>query len=191
MDDYRNRQAGVEHGAEEWADLKQIRRTLTDKEETKNTFFSENVAVANERLSNQNMLIVGGSGSYKTTSIVTRNLHLAAMTNVFLDIKGELLRKNGNYLKAHGVAVKSLNFINMLESDRWNPFNYIHSEKDLVKIITNLQESVKPPDAMKGEPFWDEATGLYLMSLFAYEWFRQEEEKKNILSTIGLQRCRG
>ena len=107
-----------------------------------------------------------------------RNLQLAAMTNVFLDIKGELLRKNGNYLKEHGIAVKSLNFINMEQSDRWNPFNYIHSEKDLVKIVTNLQESVKPPDAMKGEPFWDEASGLYLMSLFAYEWFRQEEEKK-------------
>lgn len=178
MDDYRNRQAGVEHGAEEWADLKQIRRTLTDKEETKNTLLSENVAVANERLSNQNMLVIGGSGTYKTTSIVMPNLHLAAMTNVFLDIKGELLRKNGNYLKAHGIVVKSLNFINMEQSDRWNPFNYIHSEKDLVKIVTNLQESVKPPDTMKGEPFWDEASGLYLMSLFAYEWFRQEEEKK-------------
>ena len=178
MDNYRNRQAGVEHGSEEWADLKQIRRTLTDKNETKNTLLSENVAVANDKLSNLNMLVVGGAGSYKTTSVVMRNLQLAAMTNVFLDIKGELLRKNGNYLKAHGIAVKSLNFINMEQSDRWNPFNYIHSEKDLVKIVTNLQESVKPPDAMKGEPFWDEASGLYLMSLFAYEWFRQEEEKK-------------
>lgn len=178
MDNYRNRQAGVEHGAEEWADLKQIRRTLTDKDETKNTLLSENVSVANDKLSNLNMLVVGGAGSYKTTSVVMRNLQLAAMTNVFLDIKGELLRKNGNYLKAHGIAVKSLNFINMEQSDRWNPFNYIHSEKDLVKIVTNLQESVKPPDAMKGEPFWDEASGLYLMSLFAYEWFRQEEEKK-------------
>lgn len=178
MDNYRNRQAGVEHGSEEWADLKQIRRTLTDKDETKNTLLSENVAVANDKLSNLNMLVVGGAGSYKTTSVVMRNLQLAAMTNVFLDIKGELLRKNGNYLKAHGIAVKSLNFINMEQSDRWNPFNYIHSEKDLVKIVTNLQESVKPPDAMKGEPFWDEASGLYLMSLFAYEWFRQEEEKK-------------
>lgn len=178
MDNYRNRQAGVEHGSEEWADLKQIRRTLTDKDETKNTLLSENVAVANDKLSNLNMLVVGGAGSYKTTSVVMRNLQLAAMTNVFLDIKGELLRKNGNYLKAHGIAVKSLNFINMEQSDRWNPFNYIHSEKDLVKIVTNLQESVKPPDAMKGEPFWDEASGLYLMSLFSYEWFRQEEEKK-------------
>ena len=178
MDNYRNRQAGVEHGAEEWADLKQIRRILTDKDETKNTLLSENVAVANDKLSNLNMLVVGGAGSYKTTSVVMRNLQLAAMTNVFLDIKGELLRKNGNYLKEHGIAVKSLNFINMEQSDRWNPFNYIHSEKDMVKIVTNLQESVKPPDAMKGEPFWDEASGLYLMSLFAYEWFRQEEEKK-------------
>ena len=60
MDNYRNRQAGVEHGAEEWADLKQIRRILTDKDETKNTLLSKNVAVANDKLSNLNMLVVGG-----------------------------------------------------------------------------------------------------------------------------------
>ena len=55
---------------------------------------------------------------------------------------------------------------------------YIRDEVGLVKLITNLQESVKPPDAMKGEPFWDQAVSLYLMSLFSYEWLRQEREKK-------------
>ena len=95
-----------------------------------------------------------------------------------LDIKGELLRKTGNYLKEKHIAVKVLNLINPEESDRWNPFVYIRDEVGLVKLITNLQESVKPPDAMKGEPFWDQAVSLYLMSLFSYEWLRQEREKK-------------
>ena len=178
MDYYRNRQMGVEYGSEQWADLKQIQRNLGNKDQTKNTLLSKNVAVDNGKLSNMNLLILGGSGSYKSTSIVIPNLLLASMTNVVLDIKGELLRKTGNYLKEKHIAVKVLNLINPEESDRWNPFVYIRDEVGLVKLITNLQESVKPPDAMKGEPFWDQAVSLYLMSLFSYEWLRQEREKK-------------
>ena len=169
---------GVEYGSEQWADLKQIQRNLGNKDQTKNTLLSKNVAVDNGKLSNMNLLILGGSGSYKSTSIVIPNLLLASMTNVVLDIKGELLRKTGNYLKEKHIAVKVLNLINPEESDRWNPFVYIRDEVGLVKLITNLQESVKPPDAMKGEPFWDQAVSLYLMSLFSYEWLRQEREKK-------------
>ena len=178
MDYYRNRQIGVEYGSEQWADIKQIQRILMNKDETKNTLLSQNVAVDNGKLSNMNMLVIGNSGSYKSTSLVIPNALLASMTNVFLDIKGELLRKTGRYLENQGVAIKVFNLINPEESDRWNPFVYIRDEVGLVKLITNLQESVKPPDAMKGEPFWDQAVSLYLMSLFSYEWLRQEREKK-------------
>jgi type IV secretion system protein VirD4 len=178
MDYYRNRQIGVEYGSEQWADIKQIQRTLMNKEETKNTLLSQNVAVDNGKLSNMNMLVIGNSGSYKSTSLVIPNALLASMTNVFLDIKGELLRKTGKYLQNQGVTIKVFNLINPEESDRWNPFVYIRDEVGLVKLITNLQEAVKPPDAMKGDPFWDQAVSLYLMSLFSYEWLRQEREKK-------------
>ena len=178
MDYYRNRQVGVEYGSEQWADIKQIQRILMNKDETKNTLLSQNVAVDNGKLSNMNMLVIGNAGSYKSTSLVIPNALLASMTNVFLDIKGELLRKTGRYLENQGVAIKVFNLINPEESDRWNPFVYIRDEVGLVKLITNLQESVKPPDAMKGEPFWDQAVSLYLMSLFSYEWLRQEREKK-------------
>ena len=178
MDYYRNRQIGVEYGSEQWADIKQIQRILTNKDETKNTLLSQNVAVDNGKLSNMNMLVIGNSGSYKSTSLVIPNALLASMTNVLLDIKGDLLRKTGRYLENQGVAIKVFNLINPEESDRWNPFVYIRDEVGLVKLITNLQESVKPPDAMKGEPFWDQAVSLYLMSLFSYEWLRQEREKK-------------
>lgn len=178
MDYYRNRQIGVEYGSEQWADIKQIQRILMNKDETKNTLLSQNVAVDNGKLSNMNMLVIGNSGSYKSTSLVIPNALLASMTNVFLDIKGELLRKTGRYLENQGVAIKVFNLINPEESDRWNPFVYIRDEVGLVKLITNLQEAVKPPDAMKGDPFWDQAVSLYLMSLFSYEWLRQEREKK-------------
>lgn len=83
------------------------------------------------------------------------------------------------------------NLINPEESDRWNPFVYIRDEVGLVKLITNLQEAVKPPDAMKGDPFWDQAVSLYLMSLFSYEWLRQEREKKSIRNNIRRPHCHG
>ena len=191
MDYYRNRQMGVEYGSEQWADLKQIQRNLMNKDQTKNTLLSKNVAVDNGKLSNMNLLILGGSGSYKSTSLVIPNILLASMTNVVLDIKGELLRKTGNYLKEKHIAVKVLNLINPEESDRWNPFVYIRDEVGLVKLITNLQESVKPPDAMKGEPFWDQAVSLYLMSLFSYEWLRQEREKKEHPEQYQALHCHG
>ena len=176
---YRNTHFGAENGTERWADVKKMSKILRDKDELKNTYLSENVAVSNSALSNMNMLVIGGSGSYKTTSVVIPNLLMAACTNVILDIKGDLLRKHGNYLKKHGITVKSINFINMEESDRWNPFAYIEKETDLIKLITNMQAAVKPPDAMKGDPFWDDGCALYLQAMFYYEWLMAKEEKRS------------
>lgn len=125
-----------------------------------------------------NMLIIGGSGSYKSTSIVTPNILKANCTNVILDIKGDLLKKYGNYLKSKGITVKSFNLKNPLESDRYNPFRYINDSSDLVSLITNMQTAVKPPDAFKGDPFWDDGVALYLQAMFFYEWLEAKEQKR-------------
>lgn len=189
---YRNTHFGAENGTEQWANVKKLSKLLRDKNDLKNTYLSKNIAVSNSALSNMNMLVIGGSGSYKTTSVVVPNLLMAACTNVFLDIKGDLLRKHGNYLKAHGITVKSINFINMEESDRWNPFGYIEKETDLIKLITNIQAAVKPPDAMKGDPFWDDGCALYLQAMFYYEWLQSKEEGRsgsmnNILRLVNME----
>lgn len=176
---YRNTHFGAENGTEQWADVKKLSKTLRDKDELKNTYLSENIAVSTGALSNMNALVIGGAGSFKTTSVVVPNLLIAAFTNIFLDIKGDLLRKYGNYMKAHGITVKSLNLINMEESDRWNPFAYIEKETDLIRLITNMQAAVKPPDAMKGDPFWDDGVALYLQAMFYYEWLQSKEEHRN------------
>lgn len=176
---YRNTQFGKENGTEEWADVKQMSKSLRDKDEDKNTYLSEHIAVSDTALSNKNVIVLGGPGTYKSTSLVMPNLLRAACTNVFLDIKGELLRKNGNYLKEQGVTIKVLNFIHPEESDRWNPFAYIKREVDLIRLITVLQASVKPPDAMKGDPFWDDGSALYLQAMFYHEWLQAKEEKRN------------
>ena len=193
LDQNRNYHFGVENGSEQWADVKKLSKTLRDpKNKQNNTYLSENIAVANDALSNMNMLVLGGSGSYKTTSVLTPNALLAGMTNVILDIKGDLLRKHGYYLKSHGVKVKSLNLINPEESDRYNPMAYLNTETDVIRLITNLQASVKPPDAMKGDPFWDDGVALYLQAMFFHEWLTAKEEKRkptfnNILILVNME----
>ena len=80
----------------------------------------------------------------------------------------------------------------MEESDRWNPFGYIEKETDLIKLITNIQAAVKPPDAMKGDPFWDDGCALYLQAMFYYEWLQSKEEGRsgsmnNILRLVNME----
>lgn len=192
LDQYRNYQFGIENGSEQWGDIKQLSKSLRDPEEEKNTYLSKNIAVSDTLLSNRNMLIIGGSGSYKTTSVLTPNILLASGTNVILDIKGDLLRKHGNYLKAHGVTVKSFNLINPEESDRYNPMAYLEKETDVIRLITNMQASVKPPDSAKGDPFWDDGVALYLQAMFFHEWLQAKEEERqptlnNILKLVNME----
>lgn len=193
LDQNRNYHFGVENGSEQWADVNKLSKTLRDsKNEKNNTYLSERIAVSNNALSNMNMLVIGGAGSYKTTSVLTTNLLLAGMTNVFLDIKGDLLRKHGNYLKEHGVKVKSFNLINPEESDRYNPMQYLQKETDVIRLITNMQASVKPPDAQKGDPFWDDGVALYLQAMFFHEWLTAKEENRkptlnNILKLVNME----
>lgn len=192
QDYYRNTHPGAEHGTEDWGNVKELTKSLRDKDEMKNTYLSKNIAIGDNVLSNKNILVIGGSGTYKTTSVLTPNLLMTACTNVILDIKGDLIRKHGNYLKSKGVTVKSLNLINPEESDRYNPFKYVEKETDIIKLITNIQASVKPPDAMKGDPFWDDGVALYLQAMFYHEWLQSKEEGRrptmnNILKLVNME----
>lgn len=103
-----------------------------------------------------------------------------------------LIKKYGNYLKQNGVVVKSLNLKNPLESDRFNPFLYIKNYSDLIGLITNIQNSVTPPDAQKGDPFWQDGVGLYMQSMFEYEWLESRREGRkasmnNILKLVNME----
>ena len=189
---YRNYHFDKEHGVAEWEDVKRADKKLRDPDEDRNTYLSENIAIGFDALSNMNLLVIGGSGSYKTTSVLTPNLLRANCSNIVLDIKGDLLKKHGRYLKEHGVTVKALNFKSPLESDRYNPFLYIQNDSDLIGLITNIQQSVKPPDAMQGEPFWEDGVGLYLQSMFEHEWLTSKEQGRrptmnNILKLVNME----
>ena len=109
---YRNYHFDAEHGTADWGDVRLMVKKLEDPDPMRNTIVSKNVKIGFDALSNMNMLIMGGSGSGKTTGIVIPNILLGNCTNVIMDIKGDLLKKYGNYLKQHGIVVKSLNLKN-------------------------------------------------------------------------------
>lgn len=158
---YRDFHPDQEHGVAEWADVAKTAKKLYGKGEEPITRLSKNITVNAKALPNMHILILGGSGDGKTTSLLIPNILLANMTNIILDVKGDLLKNYGGYLKEKkNVTVKSLNFKDMLQSDRYNPFVYIDNYTDMVELITNIQTSVKPPDAQKGDPFWDDGVGL-------------------------------
>ena len=188
----RNFHFNKEYGSEEWATPGSLKR-IRNKDDRKNRILSKNVSVSMEGvLSNNNMFIIGSSGSYKTNAVVTPNLLKAANHYIVLDVKGELQYKFGHYLQEKGYTIRSLNLKNPEKSDRYNPFLYIEKEEDLIRLITNLHEAVKKPDAMQGEPFWDDGVDLYLQAIFYYEWLEAMEESRvgsmnNILYLVNLE----
>ena len=189
---YRDYHFGQEHGTADWGEVSAMQKKLADPDPMRNTVISKNISIGFDALSNMNLLIIGGSGSGKTSGIVIPNILLANCTNVILDIKGDLIKKYGYYLKQQGVVVKSLNLKNPLESDRFNPFLYIKNYSDLIGLITNIQNSVTPPDAQKGDPFWNDGVGLYMQSMFEYEWLEAKREGRaptmnNILKLVNME----
>jgi len=192
---YRNFQTGREYGNEDWADVFEVDKRRRDPDPKKNRILSRNLAISlygDQKLSNNNMLVIGSSGTYKTNSVVTSNLLMAAANYIVLDVKGELMYKYGNYLAMQGYTIRSLNLKNPEKSDMYNPFEYIEKEEDLIRLITNIQDAVTPPDSAKGDPFWQSGPALYMQSLFYYEWYTKKEKGRvgnmnNILKLANME----
>ena len=109
MHRYRNFQTGMEYGTEDWADVAEVADRRRDPDPANNRILSRNLEIAlygDRKLSNNNMLVIGSSGTYKTTSVVTPNLLRAAANYIVLDVKGELMYKYGNYLKSKHYTIR-------------------------------------------------------------------------------------
>ena len=195
MDKMRNWQSHIAYGSEDWGDAEDITKRRANKDESYNRIISKNLRIDTQgkgKASNNNMVVVASSGKFKTTSVVVPNLLSGGANKIVLDVKGELMRDYGLYLKEKGCTIRCLNLKYPEQSDRYNPFEYIETEEDIIKLIANIQKSITPPDVMKGEPFWDEGVALYLQSLFYYEWWYAEKEGRtkefnNVLILVNLE----
>ena len=185
----RSMMPGREYGTARLATPKEVNKVIRDKDDGKNRILSQNVRMSlDTRLTklNNNVLIIGGSGSGKTFYEVKPNLMQRNSSFIITDPKGEILRSEGEMLKANGYNVKVINLLEMDKSDCYNPFVYLREETDVVKLVTNIMSNTTPKNATSSDPFWDKAEGLFLQSLFYYVWLECPIAKRNMATVMEL-----
>ena len=135
---------------------------------------------------NKNILVIGGSGSGKTRFFVKPNIMQMHSSYCVTDPKGTILIECGKMLEMNGYRIKALNTINFAKSMHYNPFAYIRSEKDILKLVNTIIMNTKGEGAQSGEDFWVKAERLYYTALIAYIWYEAPEEDQNFSMLIDL-----
>lgn len=169
-----NRRPGEEHGSAKWGVTSQIAKKYADHEEKfNNLIFSHTMRIglnAKKHRRNLNVLVVGGSGAGKTRFYAKPNIMQCNTSFIIADPKGEMLRSVAPLLLENGYDVKVFNLITPQNSDGYNPFTYIRTDEDVMRLITNLIQNTTPKNAQQNDPFWekseialDTALMLYLL----------------------------
>jgi type IV secretion system protein VirD4 len=184
-----NFMVGKEHGSAEWGKHGNIKPFL-DPNPEKNMLFTSKEGMSTDTrrtFRNNNVVIIGGSGSGKTRFYVKPNLMQCHSSYVITDPKGSLIHETGSMLEKNGYKVKIFNLVDFTKSDRYNFFEYIHDEKDILKLITNLITNTNGKDA-KGGDFWEKAETALLEALFAFVNMEAPKEERNIATVMELLR---
>ena len=182
---------GMEYGSARWGNAKDIEPFMAPK-------FSDNIILTKtERLMmsnrppdpknarNKNVLVVGGSGSGKTRFWLKPNLLQCHSSYVVTDPKGSIVVECGNALLKNGYKLKILNTINFSKSMHYNPFAYVHSEKDILKLVTTLMTNTKG-EGSGGDPFWEKSERLLLTALIAYLHYEAPVEEQNFATLLEM-----
>ena len=182
---------GMEYGSARWGTPKDIEPFMAPK-------FADNIILTKtERLMmsnrppdpknarNKNVLVVGGSGSGKTRFWLKPNLLQCHSSYVVTDPKGTIVLECGNVMLKNGYKVKILNTINFKKSMHYNPFAYVHSEKDILKLVTTLMTNTKG-EGSGGDPFWEKSERLLLTALIAYLHYEAPTEEQNFATLLEM-----
>ena len=135
---------------------------------------------------NKNVLVIGGSGSGKTRFFIKPNLMQMHSSYVVTDPKGTVLIECGKLLQKGGYIIKTFNTINFKKSMKYNPFEYIRSEKDILKLVNTLIANTKGEGEKSSEDFWVKAERLYYCALIGYIWYEAPDEEKNIITLLDM-----
>jgi len=188
---YRSLIPGLEYGSAKFADPKQVNEKLKDTDDSKNKILSENIRMSIDTRKtglNNNITVIGGSGAGKSFHFVLPNGMHAGTSMVFTDPKMELLNKLAPTLELKGYKILQLNLIDMDQSDGYNPFEYIRSDNDIIKLVTNMMKNTTPKGSSPSDPFWDNALSLYLQAIMSYVWYEcpKQGKKANIREMMNL-----
>ena len=183
---------GMEYGSARWGTAEDI-KPYTDP------VFENNIPLTQtERLTmnsrpkqpkyarNKNILVIGGSGSGKTRFFVKPSLMQMHSSYVVTDPKGTVLIECGKLLQRGGYRIKVLNTINFKKSMRYNPFAYLRSEKDILKLVNTIIANTKGDGEKSGEDFWVKAEKLYYTALIGYIWYEAPDEEKNFTTLLEM-----
>lgn len=183
---------GKEYGSARWGTAKDIEPYIDEKFEN-NILFTQT-----ERLTmsgrpknpkyarNKNVLVIGGSGSGKTRFFVKPNLMQMHSSYCVTDPKGTIVLECGKMLEDNGYEIKILNTINFKKSMKYNPFAYIRSEKDILKLVQTIIANTKGEGEKAGEDFWVKAEKLYYTALIGYIWYEAPKEEKNFKTLLEM-----
>lgn len=183
---------GIEYGSARWGTPEDIKPYIDED------FFSNILLTNTERLTmnsrpknpkfarNKNVLVIGGSGSGKTRFFVKPNIMQMHSSYVVTDPKSTLLIECGKMLQKGGYKIRSLNTINFKKSMHYNPFAYIRSEKDILKLVNVIIANTKGDGEKSGEDFWVKAERLLYCALIGYIYYEAPEEEKNFITLLDL-----
>ena len=183
---------GEEYGSARWGKPEDI-KPYTDPEFSNNVILTQTEFLTmNSRpkqpkyARNKNILVIGGSGSGKTRFFVKPNLMQMHSSYVVTDPKGTVLVECGKMLEKGGYVIKSLNTINFRKSMHYNPFAYIRSEKDILKLVNTIILNTKGDGDKSGEDFWVKAEKLYYTALIGYIWYEAPDHEKNFTTLLEM-----
>lgn len=187
----KNYRRGVEHGSAKWGDVHQICRKYRDKDYVQNLLLTQNFRMSLDcykHKRNLNVLVVGGSGAGKSRTYAIPNIMQCCLSQgesvrgcsmVITDPKAELLRKTGGLLERMGYEVRVFDLINPNTSFCYNPFCYVHDDKDVLKLINNLIRNTTPKGSQASDPFWEKSETALLQALMLYLLHEAPPEEQN------------
>ena len=183
---------GKEYGSARWGTPKDIKPYIDEKYDNNVLFTNTERLTMNGRPNNpkyarnKNVLVIGGSGSGKTRFFVKPNLMQMHSSYVVTDPKGTIVLECGKMLENHGYEIKILNTINFKKSMKYNPFAYLKSEKDILKLVQTIIANTKGEGEKAGEDFWVKAEKLYYTALIGYIYYEAPREEKNFKTLLDM-----
>lgn len=185
----KNYRRTVEYGSAKWANANSVNKKYANKNYFENKLLSQNVRIGlNGKIHRRNLntIVIGGSGAGKTRFYCKPNIMQCNTSFVVLDPKGEILRSEGYMLEKEGYVIKVIDLIDMSKSHGYNPFHYIQSDKDILKLITNLIRNTTPKGSQSMDPFWEKSETALLEALMLYLYHYAPEDEQNFTMVMEM-----
>ncbi len=185
----KNYRRGEEHGSARWGDARQICKKYSKKPYSQNILLTQNFRISLDTHKHRrclNILVVGGSGAGKSRGFALPNIMQCCCSMVITDPKAELLRKTGGLLEKKGYEVRVFDLINPDTSFCYNPFEYVHDDKDVLRLISNLIQNTTPKGSQSSDPFWEKSETALLQALMLYLLHEAPPEEQNFAMIMEL-----